>query len=103
MNMLRDADVEVFRQLGISLDIIERVGIERVTDAEAREKYGIRGSGNMAGIAFPYFDPTTMSNGRRRHFVRIRRDFPDIEDGKEKKKYICPYGDRKHLYFPPTP
>jgi hypothetical protein len=35
--------------------------------------------------------------------VRIRRDHPDIEYGKEKKKYVAPYGDRKHLYFPPRP
>jgi hypothetical protein len=57
----------------------------------------------MAGIAFPYFDPETMSNGRRRIYVRIRRDHPEIEDGRPKKKYIAPWGDRKRFYFPPTP
>jgi hypothetical protein len=100
---LRDSDVEMLQRLRIPLGLIERAGIERVTDAEAREKYGIRGAGDMAGVAFPYFHPLTMANGRRRHYVRIRRDFPDSENGKEKKKYVAPYGDRKHFYFPPTP
>jgi hypothetical protein len=100
---LRPADLEMFSRLCITTDLLERVDILRVTDREARENFGIRGSGDMSGIAFPYINPLTWGNGRRRHFVRIRRDFPDIEDGKEKKKYVSPYGDRKHLYFPPTP
>jgi hypothetical protein len=100
---LREADLKVFQRLSIPVELIERAGIERVTDHEARERYGIRGGGDMGGIAFLYFDPHTMSNGRRRHYVRIRRDFPELEDGKTKKKYVAPYGDRKHLYFPPSP
>ena len=44
-----------------------------------------------------------MLNGRRRWYVRIRRDHPEIEDGQEKKKYVATYSDRKHLYFPPMP
>src|SRR5947207_2219348 len=99
---LRDSDLKVFQRLSIPIELIERAGIERVTDREAREQYGIRGSGDMSGLAFPYFEPLTMSNGRRRHYVRIRRDFPEIEDGKTKKKYVAPYGDRKHFYFPPS-
>src|SRR5437773_4877814 len=100
---LRDADLKVCQRLSIPVELIQRAGVERVTDREAREQYGIRGSGDMAGIAFPYFDPESMSNGRRRHYARIRRDFPEIESGKVKKKYVAPYGDRKHFYFPPSP
>jgi hypothetical protein len=100
---LTPADLQMFSHLGIGPELLERAGVERVADAEARKACGIRGGGDMAGIAFPYFDPETMSNGRRRTYVRIRRDNPEGEDGKPKKKYVAPYGDRKKLYFPPTP
>ena len=33
--------------------------------------------------------------------ARVRRDNPEIEDGKIKDKYISAYGDGRHLYFPP--
>jgi Protein of unknown function (DUF3987)/Domain of unknown function (DUF3854) len=61
---------------------------------EARGKYGITGHGDMAGIVFPYFDPNTG----HRVTARLRRDNPEVEDGKEKNKYISAYGDRKHLH-----
>jgi hypothetical protein len=51
----------------------------------------------MRGIVFPYFSPVTG----RRVTARLRRDNPEIEDGKEKDKYISAYGDGRHLYFPP--
>jgi hypothetical protein len=102
--MLTSADLEMFARLRIPGEIIALAGIERVTDVEAREKYGIMGAGDMAGIAFPYWNPATLANGeRRRNYVRVRRDRPEIEDGKPQKKYVAPYGDRKHLYFPPAP
>jgi hypothetical protein len=100
---LTDADVASFARMGIPTELIEQARIKRITDAEARGEFGIRGGGDMAGIAFPYFEPATMANGRRRWYVRIRRDHPELEDGKEKKKYVAPYGDRKHFYFPPVP
>lgn len=103
MSNLTASDLEVFTRLRIPPELLQRAGVVRVTDREAREEFGIRGSGDMAGIAFQYFDPETMANGRRRSYVRIRRDHPEVEDGKQEKKYIAPYGDRKHLYFPPTP
>jgi hypothetical protein len=103
MTTLTHADKEGFAKLSIPAELLDLAGIVRVTDREARETYGIKGGGDMAGIAFPYFDPETMSNGRRRTYVRIRRDHPELEDGKPKKKYVAPYGDRKRLYFPPTP
>ena len=87
---LREADLASLNRLGISRELLVEAGVHRVTDAEARNQYGIRGGGEMSGIAFPYFEPTTMANERRRCYVRIRRDHPDIEDGKEKKKYVAP-------------
>ena len=100
---LSQRDLNAFSTLRIPLELIEQAGIVRVTDRQARDEYGIRGGGDMAGIAFPYFEPSTMANGRRRRYVRIRRDFPEMKDGRPQKKYVAPYGDRKHFYFPPTP
>ena len=98
---LRDSDLETFVKMGVPVGLIERAGIVRVTDKEARIEYGIRGGGDMSGVAFPYYEPAGISNGSRRWYVRIRRDHPEIENGKEKKKYVAPFGDRKHLFFPP--
>lgn len=104
MSTVRDQDIAIFAKLGISPELLERAGVERVTDRQARAGYGIVGSGDMSGIAFPYWNPTALLSGeRRRNYVRVRRDHPEIDNGKPKKKYVAPYGDRKHLYFPPTP
>ena len=61
--------------------------------------------GALDGIAFPYWRWDSMLNGNRwlRCYVRIRRDFPDIENGKFTRKYLAPYNDRRHLYFSPVP
>ena len=94
---LTDADLAMFQRLKIPPELLEAAQVERVTDREARDRYGIIGQGDMTGIAFPYFDPTT----RYRTTARLRRDHPDFEQGKPEKKYISAYGDKKHLYFPP--
>lgn len=59
---LLDSDLSLFARIGIPTDLLERAGIERVTDHESREQYGITGFGGMSGIVFPYADP---HNGRR--------------------------------------
>lgn len=97
LSTLTAADLQAFSRLGIHAELLVQAGIERVTDHDAREKYGIRGYGDCAGIVFPYFDP---GNGRRRT-ARLRRDNPEIENGKPKNKYISAYGDRRHLYLVP--
>jgi hypothetical protein len=97
MSSLTAGDIATFFRLGITADLIERARLERVTDREAREKYGINGHGDRSGIVFPYLDP---ADGVR-HTARLRRDNPEMEDGKPKNKYISPYGDRRHLYFVP--
>jgi putative DNA primase/helicase len=73
--------------------------VQRVTDHEARSDFGISGplSKDMSGIVFPYISPVTGY----RVTARLRRDNPEIKDGREKNKYISPWGDGKHLYFPP--
>ena len=90
-------DLEAFSRLGIPADLLVQACVERVTNQVAREDYGICGYGDCTGIVFPYFDPI---NGQRLT-ARLRRDHPEIEDGKPKNKYISAYGDRRHLYFLP--
>ena len=90
-------DLRMFARLGIPAELLAQARVRRVTDSEAREEFGIRGDGNMDGIIFPYFDPSTRS----RVTTRLRRDTPEIVEGKPKRKYVCPYGDRRLLYFPP--
>jgi hypothetical protein len=91
------SDVATFNRLGIPIDLLEAACVERVTDREARDKFGIVGSGDMSGIAFQYLDPATG----HRVTARLRRDNPEIENGKPKNKYMSAYGDRRHLYFAP--
>jgi hypothetical protein len=87
-----------FSRLGISPELLAQAHVERVSDCEARE-YGIRGpaTSDMSGLVFPYFSIETEA----RVTARVRRDNPEMEAGKERNKYICAYGDHKHLYFPP--
>ena len=65
MNTFTAADRAMFESLRIPLELVERAGVGRVTDGQARAEFGIRGGGDMAGIAYPYFDPETMANGLR--------------------------------------
>ena len=72
--------------------------VERVTDREAREKYGMNWPGELSGLLFPYFLPN--SNGHHAS-ARLRRDKPETDsDGKPKNKYVGVPG-KHHLYLPP--
>ena len=100
---LTRSDLEVFAHLKIPAELLKRARIERVTSAQAHE-YGIRGGGDMAGLAFPYPEPAQLMAGEfRRWYCRVRRDHPELELGRSARKYIAPFADRKHLYFPPVP
>ena len=94
---LTPEDLARFARLGINEELLAAAGVQRVTNREAREKYGITGHGDMAGILFPYGSPLTGT----RCTARLRRDNPEIEDGRPKNKYISAYGDRRHLYLVP--
>jgi hypothetical protein len=94
---LTSADLASFATFGIDNALLTAAGIRRVTTEEARE-HGIRYSGNLAGLFFPYFDPESG----HRTTGRLRRDHPEVDgDGKPIAKYLAPYGDTRHLYFPP--
>jgi putative DNA primase/helicase len=94
---LRPADIDTFARLRISTELITSARIERVTNHLARDKFGLKGYGDLSGIVFPYFDPITG----RRTTARVRRDHPEVENGRPRNKYVSAYGDHKHLYFPP--
>jgi hypothetical protein len=96
MTALTQADYEMFKGFGVSPELLEAAGIVRVSDLEARNEYGILNKGDLSGIVFPYFN-----GDRRRVTCRLRRDHCEIEDGKPKNKYVLPYGNSRHLYFPP--
>jgi hypothetical protein len=86
------ADVEYFNTLRIPLEFILATGAHRGTHEEARDVYGIKGTGSFAGIVIPYFD---LQTGRRTT-CRLRRDSYPAGEG----KYRSPFGDRSHLYLP---
>lgn len=96
---LNERDLQMFAGIGVSGDLQEAARIERVSDREARERFGIQApaSHDMTGVVFPYYSHSTG----RRVSARVRRDRPEIENGRPKNKYISAYGDRRHLYFPP--
>jgi uncharacterized protein (DUF927 family) len=96
---LNERDVKMFASIGVHLDLLEEAHVGRVSDEEARDRFGIQGAvyKKMAGIIFPYHSHVTG----HRVTARLRRDNPEIENGKPKDKYISAYGDGRHLYFPP--
>lgn len=92
---LTASDLAMFASLGIGADLLARAGIERVTDLDARGRYGFNGSGDNAGIIFPYLDRDDVP-----HTHRLRRDHPEVSaNGHAAKKYLSPYGDRRHLFI----
>jgi putative DNA primase/helicase len=96
---LNERDMQMFSRIGISTELLDAAKVERVSDRDARERFGILGPStrDMGGIAFPYYSHITG----RRVTARVRRDNPEVEDGRPKNKYVSAYGDGRHLYFPP--
>ena len=97
---LNDSDRAIFQRMGIGPKWLARAKIRRVTDAEARSVFGIQASAaaDLSGIVFPYLHP----NDGNRVTTRLRRDHPEQDaKGKPRQKYLSPWGDARHLYFPP--
>jgi P4 family phage/plasmid primase-like protien len=89
-------DIQDFARLRIPEDLLTLARVERVTDAEAREEFGILFDGPLDGIVFPYY-----IDGKR-VTARVRRDHPEHDSkGKPQNKYVSAYGDQRHLYVPP--
>lgn len=88
------ADRDLHTALGIDADLLTRAQVFRVSDAEARDLLAMNGkAGDYSGVVYPYLHPDTG----QRLTLRLRRDRYDNDH----KKYRVPYGDHRHLYFPP--
>jgi Domain of unknown function (DUF3854) len=97
---LSAGDLAVFKKLCIPPSLLAEARIQRVSDKEARNDYGMRfdAIADLSGLLYPYYVPSVSY----RVGARVRRDHPEVDiDGKVRNKYISAYGDRKHLYFPP--
>src|SRR5204863_6527216 len=95
-NSLLPADLTMFERFGIGQELIAAHRIRRVTDAEARDLLGCRRHpGDLSGILFPGIHPET---GQIRDY-RVRRDHPEIENGRVSGKYMSSL-DAAALYFP---
>lgn len=70
--------------------------LRRVADHEGREHLG-QPKRDCSGVFIPYFTPGIPL---MRAF-RIRRDHPEVENGKPSGKYLTPSGQRNCLYFLP--
>src|SRR5215472_5764354 len=93
-------DREMFQKFRIPDSLLVDAGICRVTDCEAREKWGYdkNSTTDMSGIAFPYYAPETGY----RVSARIRRDNPEIDaNGNALNKYKTAWRDQRRFYWPP--
>src|SRR5262249_35691293 len=70
--------------------------IRRVTSNEGRQECGIQYRGDVSFIAYPVSGPDGEIKG-----YRVRRDNPEIENGKPKAKYVQS-ADQPHLFFERT-
>jgi|SRR6516165_5547253 len=96
MAPLTDKDIDMFSGFRIDRELLAEAKLDRRTDSETRELLGLNGiKGDMSGVHFPYFNPVT---GQRVNDV-VRRDHPDMEDGKPHRKYVSGYGNRQHPVY----
>ncbi len=95
-DMLHPQHAEHLMRFRIPLEMLEAAGVRSVTDAEARETFGVHGhhGADLAGILFPCNHPLTGV----RVGGRIRLDHL-LPDG---RKYFSEAGCR-HLFFAPFP
>ena len=99
LSLLIPEHAAIFARLRIDPDLLDASGIHSVTDQQARDEgFMLSAPSDLSGFSIPYFDP----DRRVRVTARLRRDHPDINAaGKPKRKYVCAYGDNRHVYFPP--
>ncbi len=95
---LTNSDLAMFAKLKTSKAILDEGGVCRGTDPQVRQ-FSIVGPAahDMQGIVFPYLDPKTGDIVT----LRIRRDHPEIKDGKPEGKYLCPKGSARSLSIHP--
>ena len=70
--------------------------LRRVNAIDGSAAMGRNGTGNFAGLLIPNVLP---GSDHIREY-RLRRDHPEIENGRSKMKYVAPPGRGNLLYFP---
>jgi predicted P-loop ATPase len=95
---LRNADYDALERCYISRALADAAGLYRVDSLGGRDRVGRKGAGNYEGIVFPCSDPFTGAVVGE----RLRLDYPPINQGtgKPDHKYLCPPGQRNHIYAP---
>jgi DNA-binding CsgD family transcriptional regulator len=98
---LTSADLTKLSSSGIPAELAAQAQLRRVESREGGALVGRNGSGDYAGVVFPYIWPGETAARE----YRLRRDHPEIEykDGKprERDKYLTPPGRSNLLYFVP--
>jgi Domain of unknown function (DUF3854) len=95
VSALLEIERQVLRQLTISDAIMDAARLEHVNSKEAKERFGVTMDVD-SGLAFPYLPPPNGDPNPTWRSCRIRQD----KVGKE-RKYMCPPGPKKYLYFAP--
>jgi putative DNA primase/helicase len=91
-------DRAMFTKFKVSAALLDEAGIRRVTDGQARQFGIVRpAKHDVQGILFPYRDYAT---GEMITF-RVRRDHPEMKDGKPDGKYLCPSNRARSLFIHP--
>lgn len=101
-NRLTEADYAILEKSWITREQADSARLYRVDSLEGAQLVGRSGTGNYAGIVFPYVYPEEANP----HEYRLRRDNPDLElqpdkTTKEKQKYLSPPGRGNMVYFVP--
>lgn len=94
---LSDSDYQALEARWIDRQTASRALLTRIDQLEACEILGRNGRAQYEGIGIPYVWPGT---DHVREYA-IRRDHPEIEGGKPRRKYMAPPGRGNMLYFPP--
>jgi putative DNA primase/helicase len=98
---LRASDLEQLARSGIDGALAKRALLRRVDSATGAQLICRNGSGDYAGIVFPYFRPGSDSV----RDSRLRRDNPELEyrhgELKPRGKYLSPPDRPPMLYFVP--
>jgi hypothetical protein len=88
-------DYAKLRERWIDRQTADRALLRRVPSIEGARIVGRNGACDFAGLLIPNVWPGT---DYAREF-RLRRDRPDMENGKPKMKYVAPPGKGNLLYF----
>lgn len=90
------SDYQALAERFIDAETAERQMLRRVNSLDGGALVGRNGAGNWAGIAIPNVFPG--ADYIREY--RLRRDEPEVELGKVRRKYMQPAGRRALVYFP---